>query len=339
MIKRALITGVTGQDGSYLVEWLSGKGYEVHGLVFNKKNMCLDNINKEVRDSLVLHNGDLTNSLDLAAVIKKVNPQEIYNLGAQSHIGTSFKYPVKTAQVNAMGMLNLLEALRTMEMIPSVKVFQASSSEIYGSGVGLINEESKVNPLNPYAVSKLFAHQMIKTYREAHGLFGCNGILFNHESPRRGYSFVTMKIVKGIVDYKTGNTEEPLMLGNLNASRDWGYAKDYVKAMWMTLQHDEPGDYIIASGQVHSVRDFVTAAANACEIDLEWRGKGLHEHAVDTSNGETVIQVSQEFFREVETEPLVGDNSKAKKELGWSPSLSFESLVQLMVESELRKSN
>ena len=339
-IKRALVTGVTGQDGSYLTELLLEKGYEVHGIkrrtsLFNTQRIdhLFDNP-KIGNQSLFLHHADMNDSSSLVRVIHEVKPDEIYNLAAQSHVAVSFEEPEYTANSDAVGTLRILEAIRILEM-NETKFYQASTSELYGQVQEVPQtEKTPFYPRSPYAVAKLYAYWITVNFREAYGLFACNGILFNHESPRRGETFVTRKITRGLSRIAVGGSE-PVALGNLNAKRDWGHARDYVEAMWLMLQQATPVDLVIATGEQYSVRDFVERAAVDLGFDLEWAGSGLEERGIDRNSGKTLIEVDERYFRPTEVETLLGDASKAREILGWVPKTSFTQLVNEMCASDL----
>ena len=330
MTKVALITGITGQDGSYLAELLLEKGYEVHGIVRRASLINTDRID-HIYPQLQLHFGDLTDAFSLIDIIRKVKPQEIYNLGAQSHVKVSFEIPEYTGQVDAMGTLRVLEAVRSLGMEKDVRIYQASTSELYGLVQATPQTETTpFHPRSPYGVAKLYGYWIIKNYREAYGMHCSTGILFNHESPRRGETFVTRKITKGLSKISVG-LQSILELGNLNAKRDWGHAKDYVEAMWLMLQQDEPDDYVIATGEQYSVKDFVNRAAPFFGFKLEWRGEGMDEFGYDLSTSKTVIEVNPRYFRPAEVESLLGDATKAKEKLGWEPKITFDELIEDMV--------
>jgi len=328
-MKVALITGITGQDGSYLAELLLEKGYLVHGIVRRSSlinTRRIDHIFKKIN----LHYGDLTDSTNIVRVIQKVQPDEIYNLGAQSHVKVSFEMPEYTADVDAMGTLRVLEAVRLLGMEDRVRIYQASTSELYG----LVQEtpQSETTPFyprSPYGVAKIYGYWITKNYREAYGMYACTGILFNHESPRRGETFVTKKIVRGLSQIIKGK-QDVLELGNLNAKRDWGHAKDFVEAMWLMLQQDEPDDYVIATGEQYSVREFIEEAAPYFGMNIIWEGSGLNEIGIDKLSGKTIVRVNPKYFRPAEVETLLGDASKAKEKLGWNPRTSFKQLVEDM---------
>ena len=328
-MKVALITGITGQDGSYLAELLLEKGYEVHGIVRRASLINTARID-HIFDKLTLHFGDLTDSTNLVSVIKKVEPDEIYNLGAQSHVKVSFEIPEYTGQVDGLGTLRILEAVRLLGMEDKVRIYQASTSELYGLVQEVPQRETTpFYPRSPYGVAKLYGYWIVKNYRESYGLHASSGILFNHESPRRGETFVTRKITRGLSRISTGQ-QDVLSLGNLDARRDWGHAKDFVEAMWLMLQQDEPDDYVIATGEQYSVRDFVNEAAPYFGMNIEWMGEGLSEVGYDWNTKRTVIKVDPKYFRPAEVETLLGDPSKAKARLGWEPKTSFTQLVEDM---------
>ena len=328
-MKVALITGITGQDGSYLAELLLEKGYEVHGIVRRSSLINTHRID-HIYDDLHLHYGDLTDATNIISVIKKVEPDEIYNLGAQSHVKVSFETPEYTGQVDALGTLRILEAVRLLGMDDKVRIYQASTSELYG----LVQEtpQSETTPFyprSPYGVAKLYGYWIIKNYREAYGMYACSGILFNHESPRRGENFVTRKITRGRSRISVG-LQDCLYLGNLNAMRDWGHAKDYVEAMWLMLQQDEPEDFVIATGEQHSVREFCEKAAPLFGLNFEWMGEGLDEVGFHWGAKKPIIKVDPKYFRPAEVETLLGDPTKAKEKLGWEPKTSFDELIEDM---------
>jgi len=328
-MKVALITGITGQDGSYLAELLLEKGYEVQGIVRRSSLINTHRID-HIYDDLHLHYGDLTDATNIISVIKKVEPDEIYNLGAQSHVKVSFETPEYTGQVDALGTLRILEAVRLLGMEDKVRIYQASTSELYG----LVQEtpQSETTPFyprSPYGVAKLYGYWIIKNYREAYGMYACSGILFNHESPRRGETFVTRKITRGLSRISVG-LQDCLYLGNLNAMRDWGHAKDYVEAMWLMLQQDEPEDFVIATGEQHSVREFCEKAAPLFGLNFEWMGEGLDEVGFHWGAKKPIIKVDPKYFRPAEVETLLGDPTKAKEKLGWEPKTSFDELIEDM---------
>ena len=339
-MKKALITGITGQDGSYLAELLLKNGYEVHGIkrrtsLFNTQRIDHLFDNPEIRNiSLFLHHADMNDSSSLIRVINDVKPDEIYNLAAQSHVAVSFEEPEYTANSDAVGTLRILEALRILDM-KSCRFYQASTSELYGDVQETPqSEKTPFYPRSPYAAAKLYAYWITVNYRESYGLFASNGILFNHESPRRGETFVTRKITRGLAQIVVGGNQ-PVSLGNLNAKRDWGHARDYVEAMWLMLQHSEPLDLVIATGKQYSVRDFVEEACRNFGIDMEWQGSGVSEIGVDRKSGKTLIVVDEKYFRPSEVETLLGDATKAKSLLNWHPRTTFEKLVSEMCESDL----
>jgi GDPmannose 4,6-dehydratase len=338
--KTALITGITGQDGAYLAELLLRKGYEVHGIKRRSSLFNTDRIDHLYQDlhtgngQFVLHYGDLSDSCSLLHVIQKVQPDEIYNLGAQSHVKVSFEQPEYTGNVDGLGTLRLLEAIRILGLEKRARFYQASTSELYGLVQQVPqSEKTPFYPRSPYAVAKLYAYWITVNYREAYGIYACNGILFNHESPLRGETFVTRKITRALARVKLG-LQDKLYLGNLDSLRDWGHARDYVEMQWRMLQQDKPEDFVIATGIQHSVRDFVTLAAEVIGIKLHWTGQGVDEIAVD-QNGSVVVVIDPLYFRPTEVETLVGDPSYAHKRLGWKPSVTFEQLVKEMVEADL----
>jgi GDPmannose 4,6-dehydratase len=341
MKKIALITGITGQDGSYLAELLLEKDYEVHGLVRRASSFNRERIEHLVKDphdkdlKLNLHYGDLADSSNLSRMIESVAPDEIYNLGAQSHVRISFDMPEYTGDVTGLGTLRMLDAIR--ESGVKTKFYQASSSEMFG----LVQEVPQTEttpfyPRSPYGAAKVYSYWVTRNYRESYDLFACNGILFNHESPRRGENFVTRKITRGLVRIKLG-LDETLYLGNLEAKRDWGYAKDYVEGMWMMMQQDEPDDYVLATGETHTVRELVEVAARQLGFDLEWRGSGVNEEGIDASTGDVIISIDPDYFRPTEVDLLIGDYSKAKSKMGWQPTVTFEGLIKLMVAADLKR--
>jgi len=328
-MKKALITGITGQDGSYLAELLLSKGYEVHGIVRRSSLINTHRID-HIYEKITLHYGDLTDPVNVMGVIRLVEPAEIYNLGAQSHVKVSFEMPEYTSNVDALGTLRILEAVRMLGMEKDVRIYQASTSELYGGVLGTpLSETTPFHPRSPYGVAKLYGYWIIKNYRESYGFHASSGILFNHESPRRGETFVTRKITQGLSRISVG-LQKVLYLGNLNAKRDWGHAKDYVEAMWLMLQQDEPDDYVIATGEQYSVRDFVNEAAPYFGFKLEWFGEGEDEIAVDKNTKKTVIGINPRYFRPAEVDSLLGDATKAKEVLGWEPKIKFKELVEDM---------
>jgi GDPmannose 4,6-dehydratase len=333
-MKRALITGITGQDGSYLAELLLSKGYEVHGIVRRSSLINTHRIN-HIYDNIRLHYGDLTDSTNLVRVIQQVQPDEIYNLGAQSHVKVSFEMPEYTGMVDGLGTLRILEAVRLLGMERQTRIYQASTSEMFGKVQEIPQTETTpFYPRSPYGVAKVYGYWIVKNYRESYGLHASSGILFNHESPRRGETFVTRKITQGLSRISTGK-QDVLYLGNLNAKRDWGHAKDFVEAMWLMLQQDEPDDYVIATGEQYSVKEFVEEAAPYFGMRIEWVGEGINEIGFDSNTKKPVIKVNAKYFRPAEVETLLGDSSKAKNKLGWSPKISFNELVEDMCISEL----
>lgn len=336
--KTALITGVTGQDGSYLAELLLEKGYEVHGMERRasiERHQRLDLLKKN--EGFFLHYGDLSDSLSIERIISKVQPDELYNLAAQSHVQVSFEVPEYTADVDAVGTLRILEAVHQLNLGKKTRIYQASTSELYGKVQEVPQSETTpFYPYSPYAVAKQYAFWILKNYREAYGLFAANGILFNHESERRGETFVTRKITIAASRISRG-LQNTLYLGNLNALRDWGYAKDYVECMWLMLQHDEPEDFVIATGEQHSVREFCEVAFHHAGIELEFIGEGLDEKGIDKKTGTVLIEVSPDFFRPTDVETLLGDPSKAKRLLNWNPTqTTFKELVQIMMDHDLK---
>lgn len=341
MTKVALITGITGQDGAYLAEFLLGKGYIVHGVKRRSSLFNTDRIDHLYQDphidnqNFILHYGDLTDSTNLIRIIQQVQPDEIYNLAAMSHVAVSFETPEYTANADGIGTLRILEAIRILGLEKKTKFYQASTSELYG----LVQEAPQKEttpfyPRSPYAVAKLYGYWITVNYREAYGIYACNGILFNHESPIRGETFVTRKITRALARIKLG-LQECLYLGNLDALRDWGHAKDYVEMQWLMLQQEQPEDFVIATGLQYSVRDFVNAAAKELDMDIRWEGKGVDEKGYD-ADGKCIVQVDPRYFRPTEVETLLGDPSKAKQKLGWTPKISFEDLVAEMVREDFK---
>ena len=333
-MKVALITGITGQDGSYLAELLLQKGYQVHGIVRRSSLINTDRID-HIYDSITLHYGDLTDSTNLVGIIQKVKPDEIYNLGAQSHVKVSFEMPEYTVDVDGVGTLRVLEAVRLLGMEKNVRIYQASTSELYG----LVQETPQREttpfyPRSPYGCAKIYGYWITKNYREAYGMYACTGILFNHESPRRGETFVTRKITRGLKAISEGK-QNVLYLGNLDARRDWGHAKDFVRAMWMMLQQDTPDDYVIATGKQYSVREFVNRSAPYFGFDIEWYGTGEDEIGIDKNTKKTIIAVNSKYYRPSEVETLLGDATKAKENLGWEPEINFDGLVEDMCKNEV----
>lgn len=340
-MKKALITGITGQDGSYLAELLLDKGYEVHGLIRRSSTFNTDRIDHLYKDPhlkdvrLFLHYGDLSDGSNISRLIEKIQPDEIYHLGAQSHVRVSFDIPEYTCDVTGLGTLRILDAIR--ETGVKTKFYQASSSEMFGKVDEIPqNENTKFYPRSPYGCAKLFAYWITRNYRESYGLFACNGILFNHESPRRGETFVTKKITRALSRIKLG-LDSKLYLGNLDAKRDWGYAKDYVECMWLMLQQKKPDDYVVATGETHSVREFVEKSCEILNIDLVWKGKGIDEKGIDKKTEKSIIEIDPIYFRPTEVDLLIGDYSKAKKILGWTPKTKFSELAKLMIEYDFEK--
>jgi GDPmannose 4,6-dehydratase len=339
-MKKALITGITGQDGSYLAELLLEKGYEVHGIIRRSSSFNTDRIDHIYRDrhetgvKLLLHYGDLTDSSNLNRLIEKIRPDEIYNLAAQSHVKVSFEVPEYTAECDAVGVLRILDAIR--ETGVQTRFYQASTSELYGKVQEVPQtEKTPFYPRSPYGIAKMYAYWITKNYREAYGLHASNGILFNHESPRRGATFVTRKITLAAARISTGQ-QKCLYMGNLDAKRDWGYAPDYVEMMWMMLQQDEPDDYVVATGEMHSVREFIVRAFDYTGIEIEWEGRGAEEVGRNAATGEEVVRVDPRYYRPAEVDQLLGDPTKAKEKLGWEPQVKFEELVRIMMEADLR---
>jgi len=331
-MKKAFITGVTGQDGSYLAEFLLEKGYEVHGLVRRISSTNHPNISN-VKDKLVLHNGDLTDSAALANCLLNIQPDEVYNLAAQSHVKLSFEMPIATAEIDGLGPLRILEAIRSIKL--NCKFYQASTSEMYGTNINVPqNESTPFHPGSPYGVAKLYAHWIVQNYRHSYNMFASTGILYNHESPRRGEMFVTKKITKAFANIHRG-LQSHVELGNLDSLRDWGHAKDYVEAMWLILQHNEPDDFVIATGQQYSIREFCNLAAKYFGVNLTWEGSGVDEVARDP-NGKIWVKVNKDFYRPVDVVNLLGDPTKAKTLLNWQPKYDIHSLVNEMCEEDLK---
>jgi GDPmannose 4,6-dehydratase len=340
--KKALITGITGQDGAYLAELLLSKGYEVHGIKRRASSFNTDRIDHLYQDPhergvrLHLHYGDLTDATNLIRIVQQVQPDEIYNLAAQSHVGVSFETPEYTANADALGTLRLLEAIRILGLEKQTRFYQASTSEMFGKVRETPQRETTpFYPRSPYGAAKVYGHWITVNYREAYGFYACSGILFNHESPIRGETFVTRKITRALARIHE-KLETCLYLGNLDSLRDWGHAKDFVRAQWMMLQQTEAEDFVIATGEQHSVREFVTAAAQHLGIDVEWRGRGSDEQGIDRKSGEVIVRVDSRYFRPTEVDSLLGDATKAREKLGWKPELSFETLVQEMVAEDLQ---
>jgi GDPmannose 4,6-dehydratase len=341
MSKRALITGITGQDGAYLAELLLGKGYEVHGIKRRASSFNTDRIDHLYEDPhatdvrMHLHYGDLTDATNVLRIVQQVQPDEIYNLGAQSHVQVSFETPEYTANADALGTLRILEAIRILRLERRTRFYQASTSEMFGRvSETPQTEQTPFHPRSPYGVAKLYAHWITINYREAYGLFACNGILFNHESPIRGETFVSRKITRGLTRVSVG-LQSCVYLGNLEARRDWGHARDYVEAQWLMLQQEHPQDFVIASGRQHSVRDFVEKAAGYLDMRIEWHGGGLDEVGINRKTGKAVVRIDSRYLRPTEVDTLLGDASRAHAELGWTPRVGFDELVREMVESDL----
>lgn len=343
MSKTALITGITGQDGAYLAEFLLNKGYEVHGIKRRTSLFNTDRIDHLYQDPhiehrrLVLHHGDMTDSSSLVRIIQQVQPDEIYNLAAQSHVAVSFEEPEYTANSDAIGPLRILEAIRILGMEKKTRFYQASTSELFGQVQETPQRETTpFYPRSPYAVAKLYAYWITVNYREAYGMYACNGILFNHESPIRGETFVTRKITRGMARIKLG-LQDCLYLGNLDAKRDWGHARDYVEMQWLMLQQEEPDDFVIATGEQYSVRDFINAACEELGINIRWEGSDVNEKGIDENSGDIIVAVDPRYFRPTEVETLLGDPSKAKEKLGWETRTTFKELVTEMVVSDLKE--
>ena len=338
-MKKAFITGITGQDGSYLAELLLEKGYEVHAIL-RRASVFTSHRIEHIFDNkkLFTYHGDLTDSSNLHRLLMQIKPDEIYNLGAQSHVAVSFEVPEYTANVDGLGVIRLLDVVR--DLGPNCKYYQASTSELFG-GIPGTEPQSEITPFypkSPYGVAKLYAHWVTINYRESYGIFACNGILFNHESPRRGETFVTKKITKAVARIHQGR-QQILKLGNMDAKRDWGHAKDYVYAQWLMLQQDKPGDFVIATGETHTVREFVELSFKEIGIEIEWKGIGVDEKGIDTNNGKVLVEVDEKYFRPAEVELLLGDPTKAEKELGWKRQISFQELVSGMVKYDLENDN
>ena len=342
MKKRALITGITGQDGAYLAEFLLHKGYEVHGIKRRASLFNTDRIDHLYQDphvkerNFILHYGDVTDSTNLIRILKQVQPDEVYNLAAQSHVAVSFESPEYTADTDGLGTLRILEGIRLLGLEKKTKFYQASTSELFGKVQETPQTETTpFYPRSPYAVAKLYAYWICVNYREAYGIYACNGILFNHESPVRGETFVTRKITRALARISL-NLQDCLYLGNMDAKRDWGHAKDYVRMQWLMLQQDQPEDFVIATGEQHSVREFVDIAAGRLGIDITWQGKGVDEKGIDTKTGKTIVAVDSRYFRPTEVETLLGNPAKAKEKLGWTPKITLDELVSEMVKQDLK---
>jgi len=334
--KTALVTGITGQDGSYLAELLLEKGYEVHGIIRRSSSFNTGRID-HIFDKIHLHYGDLVDSSNLVSVMAKVRPDEVYNLGAQSHVQVSFEMPDYTAQTDGTGTLRILEAIRTCGLEKTTRFYQASTSELYGKVQEVPQKETTpFYPRSPYAVAKLYAYWIVVNYREAYDMYACNGILFNHESPRRGGTFVTKKVTASVARIVAG-TQDRLTVGNLDAKRDWGHARDYVEAMWMMLQQDKPEDFVIATSKQYSVRQLITLSFELVGITMEWRGEGISEQGLNKETNKVLVTVSEKYFRPTEVETLLGDPAKARAHLGWIPKTSFKTLVHEMMESDMKQ--
>ncbi|MGH8260232.1 MAG: GDP-mannose 4,6-dehydratase [Steroidobacteraceae bacterium] len=344
-MKKALITGITGQDGAYLAEFLLAKGYEVHGVKRRASSFNTDRIDHLYQDPhasdvrMRLHYGDLTDATNLIRIVQQVQPDEVYNLAAQSHVAVSFETPEYTANADALGALRLLEAVRILGLAEKTRFYQASTSEMFGRVHETPQRETTpFYPRSPYGAAKVYAHWITVNYREAYGMYACSGILFNHESPIRGETFVTRKITRALARIHVG-LENCLYLGNLDSLRDWGHAKDYVRAQWLMLQQQAPEDFVIATGEQHSVRDFVVRAACRLNMQIEWRGRGVDEYGVDTTTGRTIIKIDPHYFRPTEVDTLLGDATKARTRLGWTPEHDFDDLVDEMVREDLALAN
>lgn len=342
-MKKALITGITGQDGSYLAELLLDKGYEVHGIIRRASTFNTERIDHIYQDPheknvrLFLHYGDLVDSSSINQLIMAISPDEIYNLAAQSHVAVSFDIPEYTSEVDALGALRILDAIKNSKK--EIRFYQASTSELYGKVLEVPqNENTPFYPRSPYAVAKLYSYWIIKNYREAYDMYAANGILFNHESPRRGKRFVTRKITRAVAKIVKGE-QNKLYLGNLNAKRDWGFAKDYVEMMWLMLQKNKPEDYVVATGKTHTVREFAEFAFKYAGIDLEWQGEDVEEKGIDKKTGKVLVEVDPKYFRPTEVDLLIGDPAKAKEKLGWEPRVTFKNLVEMMVDADINGEN
>lgn len=340
-MKKALITGITGQDGSYLAELLLDKGYEVHGIIRRHSTICTDRIDHlyddpSLKDRFFLHYGDLTDSCNLMGLIQRIQPDEVYNLGAQSHVAVSFEVPEYTAEATGVGTIRLLDAIYQSGV--KCKFYQASTSELFGGlpGTAPQSEKTPFYPKSPYGAAKLYSYWITVNYRESYNMFACNGILFNHESPRRGETFVTRKITIAVAKIMAGK-QEKLSLGNLNAKRDWGFAGDYVEGMWRILQQEKPDDYVLATNETHTVREFVELAFAEVGIEIEWKGEGVDEKGYDKNTGKLLVDVNPRYFRPAEVELLWGDSTKAETELGWKRKVSFKELVSMMIREDMKK--
>lgn len=339
--KKALIIGITGQDGSYLAEFLLEKDYEVHGMIRRSSSFNTERLEHIYQDPhvankrLFLHYGDLSDSNSINSIVNKSKPDEIYNLGAQSHVRVSFDIPEYTADIDALGTLRLLDVIKEQDY--PIKFYQAGSSEMFGKVLETPQKETTpFNPVSPYGCAKVFSHMICKNYRESYNMFVCNGILFNHESPRRGKTFVTKKVVEGLVDIKLGKKDK-IFLGNLDAKRDWGYAKDYVRAMWMMLQAEKPDDYVISTGETHTVRELVEYTASKLGFDFVWQGEGLAEEGKDKKTGKVLVSIDEKYYRPSEVDLLLGDSTKAKEKLDWTTDVKFKELIDLMIEEEFKE--
>lgn len=339
-MKKALITGITGQDGSHLADLLLSKGYEVHGIV--RRSSCLNRFrlehliqNKDIfKKRLFLHYGDMSDSISLANIVRRVLPDEIYNLAAQSHVQVSFEIPEITGNTDALGTLKLLETVKNLGLSKTTKIYQASTSELFGKVQETPQKETTpFYPRSPYGVAKLYAFWIIKNYREAYNMFACNGILFNHEGERRGFNFVTRKITLVLSEIKLG-LADTLELGNIDSKRDWGYAKEYVEVMWLMLQQEKPEDFVIATGETHSVREFIEVCCEELNINLKWKGEGVNEVGIDLNTGKTIIKINPKYYRPTEVDLLLGDSTKAKEKLGWEAKTKFRDLAKLMIKSD-----
>lgn len=340
--KTALITGITGQDGSYLAEFLLNKGYIVHGIArrsssFNRGRLSSFYDFNEKEGNMILHYGDMTDSTSILSILQKTKPDEIYHLAAQSHVHISFEMPEYTANSDALGTLRILESIKNLGMVKKAKFYNASTSELYGLVQEIPQtEKTPFYPRSPYSIAKLYSHWITINFREAYNMFACNGIMFNHESERRGENFVSKKITQQVAKIKLG-IDDTLELGNLNAKRDWGYAKEYVEPMWLMLQQDKPEDFVISTGENHTVREFVEKAFKEVEIYIVWKGNGINERGIDSKTGKIIVKVNPRFFRPTEVDELLGDASYARKKLGWEPKTAFEELVRIMVKYDLDK--
>jgi GDPmannose 4,6-dehydratase len=342
-LKKALVTGITGQDGAYLAEFLLQKGYEVHGIKRRASSFNTARVDHLYRDPheadvrFFMHYGDLTDSTNLIRIIQEIQPDEIYNLAAQSHVKVSFETPEYTANTDGLGTLRLLEAIRILKLEEKCRFYQASTSELYGKVQEVPQKETTpFYPRSPYAVAKLYAYWITVNYREAYDIYACNGILFNHESPIRGETFVSRKITRALARIETG-LQKTLYIGNLDARRDWGHARDYVEMQWLMLQQDDPDDYVIATGEHYSVRDFIEAAAGQIGFDIRWEGEGIDEKGIHTGSGRTVVEVDPRYFRPTEVQDLLGHAGKARQQLGWKPRITFREMVAEMVEADLQE--